>query len=90
MSDEPMTDRPDGKRWGWRGTAGIAGLVLVVYALSLGPYVWLDRHGGVPDALQRLRIYTPIQRVRDYGPAPVQRAINWYMDLWGLHAPHDA
>jgi hypothetical protein len=38
----PMTDKPDGKRWGWWVKAACAfALLCALYILSIGPATWL-------------------------------------------------
>jgi hypothetical protein len=79
MSDEPMTDKPDGKQ---RGTAirWISGL-LAVYVLSIGP---MDRIVGdsTLGQLALMIVYYPLIML---GTAfrPFADLLSWYSHLFG-------
>jgi len=62
----------------------IAVVVLVVlYTLSVGPFVWLSEHGVLsPAAVQRIQfLYYPIAWLRDNNTV-CEVIINWYLGFW--------
>ncbi len=59
-------------------------VVVLLYALSIGPAARLCRVAGEPDWLRLVLsvIYLPLQVVVVFGPAPVERLFLAYMRLW--------
>ncbi len=58
--------------------------LLFGYPLSIGPAAWFNTRGLPPPWLTAAskRFYWPIIWLRNNGPAPVDRAIMWYSQLW--------
>ncbi len=71
------------------GVAFWATVVLVValvvaYPLSLGPAIWLYHHKFVPGWARTpiQYVYSPLEWLAHYGPAPIRNSLNWYVELW--------
>ena len=76
MADETQK----GPRATWGHIAAIILLIgLIVYPLSIGPVIWLDEKGGVPD--QVWTAYRSIVWLAVHGPEPV-RQIVWDYGCW--------
>jgi hypothetical protein len=89
MSDRPLDSRPlepsDGPKkksrvWGW----WLAGILLVVYPLSIGPAFWVCQVAGPEDRVTKaiyFVVYAPMlmvcSRVR-----PLKNLATWYVSLW--------
>jgi hypothetical protein len=56
-----MTDEPDGKQPGWAWRLAIVLGVLVLYLLSVGPMVWLEKHDWIPSSV--MGVYRPLWHV---------------------------
>jgi hypothetical protein len=71
------------ERWAKRALMAYVS-VLVIYPLSFGPVTWLAVHDRIPLALARpLEIlYTPLAYGSAQGPAPLQKLLFWYVELW--------
>jgi hypothetical protein len=74
------------KRRSWRHLAKRTFLLLMLYALSIGPFLWFESRGymeGAPpwllDCIQPF--YRPLFWFVDGVPA-VTGAFHWYMDVW--------
>jgi hypothetical protein len=63
----------------------VALVAVVVYPLSIGPVIWLDRKGLLPESFElALRaFYWPVIQAYHHGPEPVQDVLDRYGDLWG-------
>jgi hypothetical protein len=78
-----MTDKPDGKRWGWGTWAWI---VVLVPALSMGPVWWASDHFdlwhgypiyGDPCFTFYAPVFWACEACHPFGTAP-----HWYVHLW--------
>jgi len=63
--------------------AGVIGLVLLAYLLSVGPFYWLMVHHMPPEPLLRalLVIYAPVDWLADNSES-FESALAWYLELW--------
>lgn len=79
---QPTEDKPRRSTSTWWIVAVI--VLLVAYPLSIGPVMWLDRHGYVAEPAIDLLMYfyVPLQIVYEYGPEPLQDLLGGYTDLW--------
>ena len=87
-----MTSR---KKPGLAFWATVALLVVALYVLSIGPVAWLVREAKPGDWSWSIyhAAYYPLHRIRELGerdedpaldsPAPIGRAIDWYLNFWG-------
>jgi len=58
----------------------------VVYALALGPLVWLNDHGYLGAAAGVVGLmYSPLDWIYQRSPS-AKAALDWYLALWG-HSP---
>ena len=74
-----MTNKPDGKRWGWGNPVWIF-VVVLIYVLSIGPACRLcfDHHYSTR-ALPY--VYWPIWKISKFSVPG--RATAFYLNLWG-------
>lgn len=64
----------------WIWTAAVFLLFLVLYPLSVGPYVCLDSRGILPEWVRSA--YRPIAWGHLHSPEPVRRAFTAYVNWW--------
>jgi hypothetical protein len=81
-----MTDKPDGKRWGWGSAAWIVVSLLALYVLSMGPVWWasdrFDLWRGYPLCGDpRFTFYAPVFWVCE-ACHPFGDALIWYVRFW--------
>ena len=59
-------------------------VLLVAYPLSIGPTIWICDQEWSPEWAWPAywQAYDPIISVCNDGPAPLDDAINWYVNLW--------
>ncbi|HEY3969469.1 MAG TPA: hypothetical protein VGM05_33255 [Planctomycetaceae bacterium] len=81
-----MTDR---KKPGWTFWTAVAIAFPVLYVASSGPMEWLNSRGYLPAWSHPpvFAFYRPITWMAVDGPAPVSKAIIWYVMLW--HRPQE-
>ena len=56
----------------------VAALMLPVYVLSLGPFIWLANRRWLPT--EAGIIYAPLGLLA--WCEPIKRLLNWYVELW--------
>ena len=56
------------------------GVAVMVYALSIGPVYWVERHTGYIDGATEL-LYGPLDRL----PGSFERVFDAYMAFWVPH-----
>lgn len=78
MASEPK--KSERHFWGIVGIAVAAFPAL--YALSLGPFLWLANRNLLPVWIVKIPVYRPIQLLRENGPQFIRDVINWYIELW--------
>ena len=81
-----MSDQHQKNRWTWDRVVLTAIGVLVLYALSSGPYVWLLHRPETSFIFEPVWkvffvIYLPLGWVAD-NVEPVGYFFDWYLDLW--------
>jgi hypothetical protein len=71
-------------RW-WLVCFTAAFMLLVVYPLSAGPFVWLHQNGIIPAAAVEYLgvVYLPLKFVCEAVPVPIGNTFEWYLVLWG-------
>jgi hypothetical protein len=86
-----MTDKPDGKPWGWGRCAWGSVAMLVVYVVAAGPLFALAKRGMLPDIARAVLfvIYIPLMILSDAVPA-VKAFMNWYVGLLNTQRGHSA
>jgi hypothetical protein len=83
---DPMTDKPDGKRWNWGSSAWIVVSLLAVYVLSMGPVWWASDHfelwgGSGLSSGPQFAFYAPLFWLGQACPL-FGKALIWYVHLW--------
>jgi hypothetical protein len=54
----------------------------VLYVLSIGPAIWLDKYAGMPALMWGLKvIYSPLVWLMDTNET-MKSAMMWYIELW--------
>jgi hypothetical protein len=79
-----MNDRAEDERGGGPAVLAVAGLLLLIlYPLSLGPAVWLDRRYDLPNFIEDPleAMYAPLEWLADVCE-PIDDGFDWYIDLW--------
>ncbi len=69
----------------WLVCLTAAFILLVIYPMSAGPFVWLHRNGIIPAAaVEYLEVvYLPLGFLCESVPVPIASAFEWYLALWG-------
>jgi|SRR5579863_2412342 len=77
-----IVNRPE--RWAKRLAWGLWISMVPSYVIFLGPLLWLNRRGMLPDSVSDAcqRIYWPLEWLCMYGPAPISAALDWYRQIW--------
>lgn len=60
-------------------------VVLVIYPLSIGPFIWLDDNGYVPASAHRWTVrgvYRPVMYLWQQGPEVCRSFFDWYVWQW--------
>ncbi|HEY2252881.1 MAG TPA: hypothetical protein VGH74_17540 [Planctomycetaceae bacterium] len=70
------------RREKWARRTAVVLAVVLAYPMSMGPILWLDRHGLTPDWTRDIPLYSPFQWMRDNWPGPIRDAINSYLAFW--------
>jgi len=76
--------RSKSRRW-IASSVAVAGVLLLAYSLSYGPFVALSesgRHLSNSQASAIYPIYWPIYTIEDRGPEPFKSTVRWYAHLW--------
>ncbi len=61
----------------------VVAVMLVIYPLSWGPYIWLDCHSRRGSWVDRVDvIYSPIELIRDWSPDWAKSKIDAYRRWW--------
>ena len=83
-----MTDKPDGKRWGWWTVAWIFIALPLLYVFSMGPTAFFISRGLVSNDFNTSSagyaifvFYYPINYTANKVPA-IRSAQMWYCNLW--------
>lgn len=64
----------------------VLSLALVLYVLSIGPALWVNRNVNLPNAYNEgcALFYTPIAMTYHNGPQWFRDVMDWYADWWGI------
>ena len=76
--DETKVEQVD-----WRIQLGAPPVVLGLYVLSTGPFVWLIAHGLIPEFVGF--VYWPLSLFK--GSETFTSALEWYLGLWVTDSP---
>ena len=76
-------DKRNGQRTVAVVVAILAALFLILYALSMGPMLWLSTHGYFSPSVNRFLsdLYSPLWFVARYIPF-LAYALRWYISFW--------
>jgi hypothetical protein len=76
-------DRAEQDRGGWGlfRIFWVLVIIVVLYALSVGPVARLANRNGNRTAGRLLEIYTPLLRLANHS-RPVSDVLEWYIDVW--------
>ena len=72
------------ERWAKRTAWGLLIAAVPSYVVLVGPLLWLNRQGLLPDSISEIcqRIYWPLEWLYKNGPEPIRAALDWYRQIW--------
>ena len=75
-----MTDKPEGKRWGWGTIALMAAVLFGLYVLMIGPTFWVAKTTGWP---WLYAVHGPVKSLSDSWPVS-ENLMESYLEVWNV------